>query len=148
MNAKFYNLSANIPLTIYHYTSPDAFQKIITDKRLRFSRFDCLNDYSEGTIVKSLFPECLNSLLKENLISKEFYELAKDTDISNKVLVPDKEKFFRDAEADAFICCFSEDPDALQMWQYYSKGGNYEGYNIGFDIDLLRNTKYGVIDLL
>ncbi len=142
----FYNLRDTSPQRIYHYTSPDAFQKIISGKKLRFTRFDCLNDYSEGTLVKEQYSRCLHEMLETKEISNELYDQIKDLDISNKTLV-EKEKYqYIPVDTDIYVCCFSKDPDALQMWQYYSKGGNYEGYNIGFTTSLLTKTEYGFIE--
>jgi len=145
--AAFYNLTQNCPERIYHYTSPDAFLKIISGKKIRFTRFDCLNDYSEGTLVKQLYSICLLEMLDTGEISKEFYESVKELDISSKTLVDDKKCFYRPVDTDFYVCCFSEDPDALQMWQYYSKGGNYEGYNIGFNTSSLRNAYYASLNI-
>ena len=41
-------------------------------------------------------------------------------------------------ECDGYVCCFSVDRDSLPMWNYYSKGTHYEGYNIGFQSSDIR----------
>lgn len=35
-------------------------------------------------------------------------------------------------ECDRYLCSFSKNKDSLAMWNYYSKGNKYEGFNIGF----------------
>ena len=37
-----------------------------------------------------------------------------------------------------YVVSFSKDPDALAMWNYYSKGNRYEGMNIGIDIGSMK----------
>lgn len=40
--------------------------------------------------------------------------------------------YIKSDEYDRYICCFSKARDSLPMWNYYTKDGKYEGYNIGF----------------
>lgn len=50
----------------------------------------------------------------------------------------------RQAECDTYLCCFSSDPDSLAMWNYYSKIGHYEGYNICLEAAALEsNSGFG-----
>lgn len=34
----------------------------------------------------------------------------------------------------------SEDPDALAMWNYYSKGNRYEGISIGINVGSMKDS--------
>ena len=152
MTGKILNLSdifGDVNRTVYHYTSPSTFEKIISNQELWFSRCDCLNDYEDGELVKSFFPSCLNELQKSGDISREYYAAISDSDIDlthfafrTEKMIPLPSANSKEAQAFEFlgrtieckpyVCCFSQSDDSLQMWQYYSKVGNYEGYNIGF----------------
>ncbi len=119
---------------VYHYTSPEGFQSIIEHQALRFSRIDCLNDYKENEIVKELYQLCLKELYEEGMIDRDHY------DQYLKVVIKHGSGLKRDKMISGwtpntpYVCCFSLKSDSLQMWQYYSKSGNYEGYNIGIGL--------------
>ncbi len=134
----------NVPDIVFHYTSPDSLVEIINAKQLWFSRFDCLNDTGEGKYIQEIYARVLDKLRSENQI---------DGDFLNKVegVKPSYCRFFRqpgkqgtksddgvtvyegfDVTTKPYICCFSKEDDSLPMWNYYSKNGSYEGYNIGF----------------
>lgn len=131
---------ASIPTTIYHYTSPNGLIGIITNKELWFSRFDCLNDAGEGQYVTDVYKKAIHSL--RGKINDKFLDNIYDVE-------PDFRQFFkikdglveprnnlrleRSVTATPYLCCFSQYNDSLPMWNYYSKGGQYEGYNVGFN---------------
>lgn len=124
---------------IYHYTSPVGFQSILFsdkyDVTLWASRYDCLNDISEGTVAEEVLRETAEDLLVRKEISQELYELfssiktARTTPLYRDI---DGEIKTSRVECDRYICSFSKNKDSLAMWNYYSKGNKYEGFNIGF----------------
>lgn len=132
---------------IFHYTSPEGFSSILFGDvncvTLWASRFDCLNDISEGKIVQEVFQEVCRELLTSNAIKDDLYKVITTTALNRTkifhVLQGEKEKIIR-PEFDRFICSFSKSKDSLPMWNYYSKGGGYEGFNIGFSPDKIRNS--------
>lgn len=132
---------------IYHYTSPNGFQSILFsdsyDVTLWASRYDCLNDASEGTVAVEMLIETANDLLQRKEISKELYDLF--ISIKPAHTIP----LFRDVngelkmtrvECNRYICSFSKNSDSLAMWNYYSKGNKYEGFNIGFYSKGMKDT--------
>lgn len=121
---------------VYRYSSPVVFQNTLSNMSLRFTRGDCFNDYEDGEVVKKLYIDCLSELIKEEKIDQEFFVAAAMTEIKHLVwLVGDD--LAKQIECKPFICCFSEEKDSLQMWQYYSKSGSFEGYNLGFRLNEL-----------
>lgn len=136
-----------IPSVIYHYTSPEGVISIIDKHELWFSRFDCLNDASEGAYINDVYARAIGKLQRSKEIEKDFLDKIKD-------VKPDYYRFFKLYGEDSilnsdgsevtlgilrttkpYLCCFSTDRDSLPMWNYYSKDGQYEGYNIGFVYD-------------
>ena len=128
---------------IYHYTAPDTFIKIIGNKKMRFTRSDCLNDYSEGKYILSVFERVLNEMrceyCKQDLDKSneytDFFKFYDEVFLRNDISAFLYDERLHDNEVityDSFVCCFSEEKDSLPMWNYYLKNGNYEGYNIGF----------------
>ena len=123
---------------IYHYTSPDSFIKILGKNKisLRFSRYDCVNDKSEGIYVYNIFEEIWDEMYEERNIDKKLYELVKSTPcdsfrIQKSRFDSNSDTFTEFDERDYYICCFSLNRDSLPMWNYYLKNGKYEGYNVG-----------------
>lgn len=132
--------------TVYHYTSLGNINSILTDENalcLWASRHDCLNDMSEGTLPAIRFKQACESLKESEVISEDFYNLIHDVSPNRTdLIIPTingKTRPFR-GECDTYITSFSEDPDALAMWSYYSKGNRYEGLNIGVSSQTLLDS--------
>ncbi len=114
--------------TMYHYTSSPIIPRILRAQSdalcLRFTDYRFLNDKSEGEEIKVQFQTVLQKLFALGEISKEFFAEAirqKDS------VTSDANKFY--------VMCFSQEKDALPMWNYYLKDGKYQGYSLGFDFD-------------
>lgn len=64
---------------IFHYTSLKNINSILqlNDDKITLwaSRFDCLNDISEGTLVKEAYREACDELKENGQISNEMYNL-------------------------------------------------------------------------
>lgn len=125
---------------IFHYTSPSGMTSILFDDSEKItlwaSRFDCLNDISEGTIAEQVFLEVCQELHDDNQISDELYALISKVAPARTILVHTTSNHttrVTRAECDRFITSFSKNPDSLAMWNYYSKGSKYEGFNLGFE---------------
>lgn len=124
---------------IFHYTSPSGFLSILFGNQdnaiLWASRFDCLNDMSEGAVAESVFHEVWDDLLSEGEISEELHSIFATVRPARTILLPhyegDSVRVTR-PECDRYICSFSKNSDSLALWNYYSKGSKYEGFNIGF----------------
>lgn len=137
---------------IYHYTSPQGFEGILfNDKKipaLLFSRFDCLNDKSEGVEILTIYREMLDCEKQNPNISNDYLEAISDIELPNVSFFTVDYKnhdtnhnlpnyFVTSAISNSYICSFSKSCDDLAMWNYYVKGARYEGYNIGFSSVLL-----------
>lgn len=137
--------------TVYHYTTPDAFTNIVGDTyiKLRFSRAECLNDYSEGKSVLHSYKEVLNELLAEELITNDVYRQAIELSplmTNNTAVLPDESSNEMDImpiEYDVYVCAFSTHGDSLPLWNYYIYNNQYYGYSIGLDLmQLQKNERY------
>ncbi len=137
--------------TIYHYTSPKGLEGILFKHghpTFRFSRFDCLNDKSEGQDVIRIYQECIRHERTKTDIANDYLDLIAD-------LLPAERDYFAvdinnyeqngklpstliaSSFIDTYIFSFSEASDDLAMWNYYVKGNRYEGYNIGIQPELM-----------
>ena len=132
--------------TVYRYTSPTVFEKTLSKKTLWFTRGDCFNDYEDGEVVGELYLDCLKELLVEKIIDEEFFDAAAKTEIKHLVWLVG-EDIATQIECKPFICCFSAEKDSLQMWQYYSKGSSYEGYNVGVRLKNLLNIDPNFVEI-
>lgn len=124
---------------IYHYTSSGGFSSILlgnTEKVILWaSRYDCLNDASEGKVVEEVFHEVCSELKDRGEISEYLYELFYNVKPARTIsIVYGKGNQIKPSrpECNRFVCSFSKCKDSLAMWNYYSKGNKYEGFNIGF----------------
>ncbi len=153
---------------LYHYTSPKTVMQIIREEGLclRFSRYDCLNDTSEGKEAVAIQQEVCDELkiaYAGSTIKLELLDSIAD-------IRPDFKSIYVENIADAqpvicdpagcedvteapgaqvcmipavpYICSFSRERDALTMWNYYTKGTHYEGYNVGLEVEGLSLQVY------
>lgn len=114
--------------SLYHYTKPEKLLSILEFGTIRFSNALFLNDKEEvtysyrliGTLIEEM-PELNRDLFSK--IKEHFYHRYKniidgDDSSGNKY--------------EYYTISFSTDNDNLTLWNNYSKGQTYTGYNIGF----------------
>lgn len=132
--------------TAYHYTSLGNINSILLNDDslcLWASRHDCLNDISEGTLPATRFEQACKFLFESGAITKDFNDLIKNVSPNRTDLIiptiKGKAQPVR-GEFDTYVESFSENSDALAMWNYYSKGNRYEGMNIGVSSQALLDS--------
>ncbi len=132
----------------YHYTSPEAFLAIISGNTLRFTDARYMNDKTEliyfSKILidfieqhKEQYPLCLECV--NSIFAKYEWDKIKNFEVDHIDLTPNIQDI-SDREVQTkkiYVFCTSTDSDSLSMWNYYVKSGNYQGYNIGFNINKL-----------
>lgn len=124
---------------LYHYTHPKVIMSIIREEGviLRFSRYDCLNDTSEGKEAVAIQQEACEALKAEyagNDVKLQLLErIAELRPDFRSIYVEDRG--YHTVSAVPYICSFSRERDALTMWNYYTKGTHYEGYNVGIEVE-------------
>lgn len=112
---------------VFHYTSAAGLYDILNEKKLWFTRWDCLNDYSENKYIHDIIEEGL----AEYKSVPEFVDCIKQT---NDLLRKCKEdSSLLSLENNLYIASFSLNGDALNMWTYYTKSVQSDGYCIGLD---------------
>ena len=129
----------DIPVNIYHYTSSQGYESIlfgnVTMTELWASRHDCLNDSSEGTVALERYTDVCNDLYSTGELSESLYKILVDIKPPRTTImlhqrgnttVATRPEYIR------YVCSFSTNPDSLAMWNYYSKAGKCEGFNLGF----------------
>ena len=133
--------------TIFHYTSTSNINPILLNKGkkavLWASRYDCLNDISEGSLPQVRFSEVCEELKRSNRISAKFYDLIHEIKPARTdIILPVIDNSIRPHRGgyDTYVTSFSEADDALAMWNYYSKGSRYEGINIGIHTQVLMDS--------
>lgn len=142
---------------VYHYTSFKGLDGILRDGKNNpvfwFSRYDVLNDITEGCEIYDVFHAVVEELKSTNQIDSVFAELLdkvkkrdlylfteKKDNFMNPIdreIIPNTE--YHSLPGVPYICCFSKDEDSLPMWNYYCKNGLYDAYNIGVKADRLIN---------
>lgn len=142
---------------LYHYTSPEVIMRIIREEGicLRFSRYDCLNDTHEGREAVEIQQEICDELRAEyadnqnklalldaiSALRPDFKSINVEDNWSDRIRhaeSDDRSVTIRTVSAVPYICSFSRERDALNMWNYYTTGARYEGYNVGINVENLR----------
>ena len=114
--------------SLYHYTKPEKLLSILESGTIRFSNALYLNDKEEVTYSYKLIVSLINETgdLNQELFSRikeYFYKKYKN-------IVDGDDNFLNKYEY--YTISFSTDSDNLTLWNNYSKGQTYTGYNIGF----------------
>lgn len=124
---------------LFHYTSPAGFLSILSgdssNTTIWASRYDCLNDASEGNVAYSVYQEVCEELIEQKAITPEIFSILTTAKPAKNVTIRVKEAIsieVKELVCNRYICSFSKNKDSLAMWNYYSKGNKYEGFNIGF----------------
>lgn len=129
---------------IYHYTSPQGLYAILKNKTIRFTDCQFLNDKSEYNHIreplKTALEETYYSLhdpsvgeMLNNYISDN-YEWETMINVSNAPFKGIKDLTLKTFRMRYYVFCATDLADSLGMWNYYVKGGNYQGYNIQISI--------------
>ncbi len=113
---------------LYHYTKPEKLLSILETGIIRFSNALYLNDKEEVTYSYKLIVRLIDESpeLNQELFSKikeYFYKKYKN-------IIDGDDNFLNKYEY--YTISFSTDSDNLTLWNNYSKGQTYTGYNIGF----------------
>lgn len=113
---------------LYHYTKPEKLLSILESGTIRFSNALYLNDKEEVTYSYKLIVNLIDEMqeLNNELFSKikeYFYKKYKN-------IIDGNDNFTNKYEY--YTISFSTDNDNLTLWNNYSKGQKYTGYNIGF----------------
>lgn len=125
----------------YHYTSPQGLLSILGEENpsIRFTDVRYMNDKSEMVLFVKRLLEVLDQgdypftkeIVDELLLVRHSKEDYLNLKISQIEFSEAKIKF---DSLRSFVFCTSRSNDDLNMWNYYVKNGNYQGYNIGFNI--------------
>ncbi len=130
-----------MPDIIYHYTNAQGILGILNKQEetisLWFTHYKYLNDSSEGSELQRIFEIVIDGMKGNNEITETEYDCIKDLQFEDKHMYAYTTKegeepltYIKNAEDDAYICCFSKNGDSLNMWRYYSKQDT--GYSLGF----------------
>lgn len=139
-NPSISNQEIDLEKQIYHYTSPQGLFSILKSASLRFTDCQFLNDISEYTYIKKpLLKAIEDTKLNYDVIpvinslrdGLERLELTATQTGSNITLNWGTKRYYY------YVFCCSTKQDSLGMWNYYVKGGNFQGYNVGFTVHKL-----------
>lgn len=126
---------------VYHYTSPEGLFEIIKKQNVRFTDCQYMNDKSEFMYIREPLLKALRKCEGE-LKFKHYSELIVKEILVNygertTEYIPPKagstNGHLKTSDKRHYVFCTSKSDDSLGMWHYYTKGKNYQGYNIGFD---------------
>lgn len=119
-------------IMVYHYTTTDALLSILKSESLWFSDRGYLNDASEGLLPLTILEEVLDLI--------DIYQSLKE---QLRVCIQEQKEKLLNGSNRAYVLSFSVDPDSLCLWNYYTKGNQIQGYNIGFQAELLTQAFHG-----
>ncbi len=113
---------------LYHYTKPEKLLSILESGIIRFSNALYLNDKEEVTYSYKLIVELIDDMPELN--QKLFEKVREHFDSKYKNIINGEDNF--NYKYEYYTISFSVDGDNLMLWNNYSKGQTYTGYNIGF----------------
>lgn len=114
--------------TLYHYTKPEKLLGILESGTIRFSNALYLNDKEEVTYSYKLIVSLIDNMpeLDKILFSriKEHFHRKYKNIVNGSDSLSNRYEYY--------TISFSTEGDNLTLWNNYTKGQNYTGYNIGF----------------
>lgn len=113
---------------LYHYTKPEKLLSILESGTIRFSNALYLNDKEEVTYSYKLIVNLIDEM---SGLNAELFLKIKDHFYKKYKNIIDGHDSFNN-KYEYYTISFSTDSDNLTLWNTYSKGQNYTGYNIGF----------------
>jgi len=123
----------------YHYTSPEAFLSILKNRCVYFTDIRYLNDKKEDVYLIELIRKyIIKNPDRFPMAYSAFNNLLGDSE-SGEVTSLSEVKY-KYEKVRKFVFCTCTEYDSLSMWNYYVNNGNYQGYNIGFNIEKFLNT--------
>lgn len=110
---------------LYHYCSAATFQAIATQRTIRFTDINMLNDASEFQWAYSIFEEAATRLITRKGLPESAPTIDKTfADKVDEIVSPIQ------LIAHPFLACFSLEPDLLGQWRAYADDGR--GFAVGF----------------
>lgn len=119
-------------IMIHHYTTADALLGILNSESLRFSDRGYLNDASEGLLPLKILEEVLDQI--------DIYQSLKE---QLRLYIREQKESILHGSRRAYVLSFSVDSDSLCLWNYYTKGNQIQGYNLGFQAEILTQAFHG-----
>lgn len=113
---------------LYHYTKPEKLLSILESGTVRFSNALYLNDKEEVTYSYKLIVNLIEEM--PELIPELFSKIKDYFYKKYRNIIAGEANFLNKYEY--YTISFSTDPDNLTLWNNYTKGQTYTGYNIGF----------------
>lgn len=118
---------------VYHYTSIDTMNLILTNSTMRFSNINYLNDECEFTyfylILADLLPQY--RIKYSQYFCDELNDICSEYCNDNYYYVGDDIK--KDLDRQYYIASFSLTDDNLALWTLYTKDKNFIGCNFGIN---------------
>jgi hypothetical protein len=115
--------SGSLPPTVFHYTTMSGVLGILTEKRIRATRIEFLNDFTEYRRGLQMAEHHLRALRRKHLPGPHAAlvdEWIESLGVARKVRI--------------YVACFSAVGDQLSQWRAYGRAG---GYALGFATDSL-----------
>lgn len=113
---------------LYHYTKPEKLLSILESGTIRFSNALYLNDKEEVTYSYKLILNLIDEM--PNLNQELFKRIKSHFHTKYTNIISGADNF--DNKYEYYTISFSTESDNLTLWNNYSKGQTYTGYNIGF----------------
>lgn len=131
---------------LYHYTSSAALINIIKTGKLRLTKIDYLNDYSELLSFAERIVKHFEMWIDEHPY-KDYDGIEEDIErYGHLPKVRLKNHFFEDFKRvfkNVYVACFSTKGNDLSQWRAYCPPSG--GYSIAFSIDSLKKLESGIL---
>ena len=129
---------------IYHYTSPVGLEKILSNNTIRFSDSAFVNDSSETRYIYEVVLVVIRDYSYQQTLAYDLWNSLSFLALS--ALSDELAKDDTEPTSLRYLCCFSQNPDSLSLWNYYTKTSTGIGFNIGYSFMGLVNALLSLDD--
>jgi hypothetical protein len=126
--------SRTIPEQVWHYTTVQAFEGIVTSGRMWATDVRFTNDKTEFIHARDIAKVCIDSLDATGGLSG-----FPASDLRNMLATAFDEGPLSPLRNQVYLVCFSQAGDLLTQWTQYAGGGH--GVSIAFDLRYIRPPK-------
>lgn len=137
---EFCKTDDNLPYEFYHFASADIVPEILKADKIyfRMTHIDDFDDALEGRVLEAYYDLVLERLLLDGVINHDirsklaeipiaeqnFFSIENTT--TGRMVASDSRKY------DAFVACFSYEPNDKYMFNHYIKSEDKKGYRLAF----------------
>jgi hypothetical protein len=122
--------TVHLPFRLFHYTTTDAFLKILDSATFWATDYRCTNDISELQYGEQIFAEVIH-LARSQKERRQSCKMAQLLDHLCDTFPQNTPSFPTNWDLRCFVICFSEESNLLSQWRAYGGQSGSSSINLG-----------------